>query len=636
MSQFISYAQNFEDVMLWRALGHIPEGFYIDVGAAWPEVHSVTKAFYDHGWTGINIEPNPHFYQQLCQARPKDINLNLAVSDKVSTAQLYLIEDTGLSTLDRTIAEQHAREGFVYQVKTVDTQPLSDICAAHCRKKAIHFLKIDTEGFEGTVLGSLDLNCIRPWIIVVESTLPLSKTETHAKWEKGLLAGHYTHVYSDGLNRFYLATEHEDLGEHFVYPPNVFDDFVSSDVAFLKALNTEKDKKLRLLQGDLAHLKEMEDSLSWKITAPLRALNSKRLLISKASSARKARRRLENPFRKTGRLRRGMKSLDVRGRGFHQLYFEGYTLNFSKAALKDDRGIGRVSREIFRALKTLSIAEGGRNVPTLHFYSSIHWCPKNLPPNTTILIHDVIPLVFPDLFHDAYIRWSLRYKAVARQADQIVTISQSSAADIASHLGYPRDKIRVIENGVTALPVAKARPKNLPPAPYFVFLGAYDHHKNLDIVLEAFADHELNDHQLVLIGENYACSQKIKRLGIRDQVHLLGYCQDDVTGYCLAHATALLFPSLYEGFGLPPFEAALLGTPSICSNRPAMTELLAQSALFADPTLAYAWRAAVIRLAEDHALQELLAVRAYNIAKGLTWQRNRDLFVELFNEIAGS
>jgi len=60
---FVSYAQNYEDVMLWRALKHIENGFYIDVGAAWPSEHSVTKLFYDEGWRGINIEPNLEFSQ---------------------------------------------------------------------------------------------------------------------------------------------------------------------------------------------------------------------------------------------------------------------------------------------------------------------------------------------------------------------------------------------------------------------------------------------------------------------------------------------------------------------------------------------------------------------------------------------
>ena len=67
---FISYAQNFEDVMLWRALRGVENGSYIDVGAADPEVHSVTAAFYKRGWRGVNVEPNGEFFDKLRERRP--------------------------------------------------------------------------------------------------------------------------------------------------------------------------------------------------------------------------------------------------------------------------------------------------------------------------------------------------------------------------------------------------------------------------------------------------------------------------------------------------------------------------------------------------------------------------------------
>jgi hypothetical protein len=98
-SPLISYAQNFEDVILWRALKHIKNGFYIDIGAWLPDTDSVTKAFYDNGWYGINIEPDSIAFCRLLEERPRDINLQLAVSDKRGEADLYIIKDTGLSTL---------------------------------------------------------------------------------------------------------------------------------------------------------------------------------------------------------------------------------------------------------------------------------------------------------------------------------------------------------------------------------------------------------------------------------------------------------------------------------------------------------------------------------------------------------
>ncbi|MFO1146553.1 MAG: hypothetical protein U1E33_08440 [Rhodospirillales bacterium] len=76
----ISYAQNFEDVLLFRCFGKLPDGFYVDIGAFDPVVDSVTKAFYDQGWSGINVEHSPSI-EDLRRDRPRDINLAIAISD---------------------------------------------------------------------------------------------------------------------------------------------------------------------------------------------------------------------------------------------------------------------------------------------------------------------------------------------------------------------------------------------------------------------------------------------------------------------------------------------------------------------------------------------------------------------------
>ena len=89
MSRFVTYAQNFEDVILWRALKHIDRGFYVDCGAYDPTRHSVTKAFYDRGWRGINIEPILSLLQEFVVQRPLDANLAIAISDGFDGAELY-------------------------------------------------------------------------------------------------------------------------------------------------------------------------------------------------------------------------------------------------------------------------------------------------------------------------------------------------------------------------------------------------------------------------------------------------------------------------------------------------------------------------------------------------------------------
>jgi FkbM family methyltransferase len=146
---FISYSQNFEDVLLWRALGKVQDGFYIDVGANDPELHSVTKAFYDAGWHGINIEPMPSYAQPFVEQRPRDINLNCAAGAASGEIVLYEVPSmNGWASTDQEVAAAHRAEGYEVVENRVPLRTLSDICAEHV-KGEIHFLKIDVEGFEG-------------------------------------------------------------------------------------------------------------------------------------------------------------------------------------------------------------------------------------------------------------------------------------------------------------------------------------------------------------------------------------------------------------------------------------------------------------------------------------------------------
>ena len=226
---FVSYAQNLEDVLLWRALGHVEHGFYIDVGAADPTHLSVTRALYDRGWRGIDIEPLPERAEALRAARPGNRVLQTAVADQPGTLPFYRVavgEDTGLSTLDATEAARFgAAEPFDCPVTT-----LAEIARAHVQGP-VHALKIDVEGAEHAVLRGADFTATRPWIVLVEATRPLSQEDSSPAWEDVLTAAQYRFAWFDGLNRFYVAAEHADLMRHFTTPPNVFDNYVRHDPA---------------------------------------------------------------------------------------------------------------------------------------------------------------------------------------------------------------------------------------------------------------------------------------------------------------------------------------------------------------------------------------------------------------------
>jgi FkbM family methyltransferase len=221
----ISYAQNYEDIMLLRALGDVEHGFYVDIGAQDPIVDSVTKMFYERGWRGINVEPVQHWFDRLRTDRPDDVTLRLLVTDQPGTAVLHEVAGTGLSTMDEALAANHAQAGREVVRRTLECATLDSVLAKH-GQPVIHFLKIDVEGAEELVLRGLSLEQHRPWILVIEACAPNSTVETHGAWEPSVLAAGYRFVYFDGLNRFYLAKEQASRSAAFSAPPNVLDDFI--------------------------------------------------------------------------------------------------------------------------------------------------------------------------------------------------------------------------------------------------------------------------------------------------------------------------------------------------------------------------------------------------------------------------
>ena len=288
---FISYAQNFEDVMLWRALKHIEKGFYIDVGAWSPDVDSVTRAFYERGWHGINIEPNPEFHQQLQRRRPHDINLQLAIGDQEATLSMNFLTNPGLSTLDDAIAQTHQQAGWEVERQPVQVTTMAKIWAEYVPAgQDVHFLKVDVEGFEAAALRGNDWSKNRPWIVVVEATLPMTQEESYGDWEPILLKAGYLYAYFDGLNRFYVAEEHPELLDAFKAPPNLFDEFVLYRQQEAEARANEAEARANEAEARAneaeAHATQAEaraneviskldavyQSRSWRITRPLREL----------------------------------------------------------------------------------------------------------------------------------------------------------------------------------------------------------------------------------------------------------------------------------------------------------------------------------------------------------------------------
>ncbi|WP_372594274.1 FkbM family methyltransferase [Actinotalea sp.] len=296
---FMSYSQNREDVVLRRALAGVTSGRYVDVGANHPRTYSISRGFYEQGWSGITVEPVPVLAEMHRHERPRDHQVEaVATSDDASHVTFHLFGESGLSTLDDSVRDAHVSAGWDVEEVQVPALRLDAILdeAGWSPQDPIHFLTVDVEGAEASVLDSIDLHRWRPWVLVVEATVPLSSTPSHQDWEPAVVAAGYQFCFFDGLSRFYVAQEHADLAPQLSYPAcphDVYDTDVdrtrretitalSDDVVrwrtaaltrWAAAVASENVAHHSAAYAALeAELEQTRRTLSWRVTAPLRAV----------------------------------------------------------------------------------------------------------------------------------------------------------------------------------------------------------------------------------------------------------------------------------------------------------------------------------------------------------------------------
>ena len=281
------YAQNREDLIIKAFLPDIKDGFYVDVGANHPELHSVTKLFYDDGWRGINIEPQEKGFKLLSKARPRDINLMVAAGSRNSTLELTIYpEGDGLSTLAPHMVSLYREKGGAHtkKVKAIDVEVLMlrDILDKNLPDGIkIDFLKIDVEGFEGEVISGNDWNKYRPRLICIEAN------HTKEDWSKSLAIVNYQEVFFDGLNKYFLAKEETSRLEVFksssflehataelsIY--NLAANYVATKSAELATKSVEDAllPKISMISSELDSLKNSRSyKLGHMLLSPLRVL----------------------------------------------------------------------------------------------------------------------------------------------------------------------------------------------------------------------------------------------------------------------------------------------------------------------------------------------------------------------------
>ncbi|WP_098460590.1 FkbM family methyltransferase [Propionicimonas paludicola] len=222
---FRSYAQNQEDVVLYRALGGaVDRGHYLEVGAYHPSVKSTSYALYERGWRGILVEPQEEF-AHLCRAmRPDDCVVQALIGDSTrDSVPFYRVSGGARSTMVPSVADSYPDRVTRTSSRMVTLNDL--LRSAEWAREAFHFMVLDVEGAEANALRGIDLDEYRPWIIVVESVHPVSLLDSSAEWRDLLIAARYCEVMFDGVSRYFLAEEHQDLAR-LIYPACSTDHFV--------------------------------------------------------------------------------------------------------------------------------------------------------------------------------------------------------------------------------------------------------------------------------------------------------------------------------------------------------------------------------------------------------------------------
>lgn len=207
----LSYAQNLEDWHLWLAFGGRRTGTYIDVGAGHPVADNVSFFFYERGWRGLCVEPQPELARLYARTRPRDIVHEGLVGRTTGDVPFHQVDRLhGFSTT----VEQHAKGAEKYNASFKTTSlpmvRLAELAERHGLSD-IDFLKIDVEGAEGDVLAGNDWKRFRPKIVVCEAIEPGTCAPNWSQWEPYLLAQGYRFRLFEELNRFYVADECPDV-----------------------------------------------------------------------------------------------------------------------------------------------------------------------------------------------------------------------------------------------------------------------------------------------------------------------------------------------------------------------------------------------------------------------------------------
>jgi len=288
----------------------------------------------------------------------------------------------------------------------------------------------------------------------------------------------------------------------------------------------------------------------------------------------------------------------------------------------------------------------------------LFWIPRGLPCPYVVTVHDLL-----EHMYGARDRSNLRRRMhlqltrrALRKAARVVAVSQFTKSEIEKIMGIPDARIEVVYNAIderflhghaTDTDRQLISERYQVNYPFVLYAGAIRPHKNVVRTIEAFSalrtelekEKQLRDLKLIIIGDDLSGHPDLRRTvvrsGVQNDVRFLGFVPIEVLRIFYDVAKLFVFPSLYEGFGLPPLEAMAHGTPVVTSNTSSLPEVAGNAALLVNPENVFEIRRAMQKALLDATLRERMKERGYAQAQRFSWTTSVSRILEIYKEVAG-
>lgn len=323
--------------------------------------------------------------------------------------------------------------------------------------------------------------------------------------------------------------------------------------------------------------------------------------------------------------------------------FRLYAPHLPKNPFPEERCEWRVIPER-RLWSQIALAKEIKSDPPNLLFVPSHVIPllTNIP--SVVTIHDVAYKYYPK----AYSSFDRRYLEFTTgisitKAKRVIVPTNATSKDIQKYYNADPSKIAVIPHGYTS-DIFKPLPNSGSPYkyPYIFFVGRVETKKNVLRLVEAFAllSKQEKSLHLVIAGKAGLGSEEVTARiqslpeELRQKIHLTGYMESEDVARHLAHAKAFVFPSLYEGFGIPILEAMAVGCPVICSDTPALAEIGQGVATILPPDSSLSWAAAIQRVIDDEKLAQTMREKGIARAKEYSWKKTAERTLKVLNDVA--